>query len=174
MRTNLPVPRRTASASMSEFHGCPPTANVALAQAQRLKACAIAPVTPLLACAFAAIAGKANGGSPCITSWPSCHRALLHSLALRPFGAIPHSSSAAGQRPKRKMTRAASAVACVPTWAPVEAAVAALMAGTQRGLRAAASCVFWSIVKGSLEFTRSSGPNVSTRRTATSSATPPR
>ena len=118
MRTNFPVPRRTASASMSAVHGCPRTANVARAQSQRLKACAIAPVTPLRACAFAAIAGKDNGGSPCITSWPSCHRALLHSPALRLFGAMPHSSSAAGQRPKRKMTRAASAAACVPTWAP--------------------------------------------------------
>ena len=34
-----------------------------------------------------------------------------------------HSSSAAGHRPKRKMTRAASAAACVPTWAPIEALV---------------------------------------------------
>ena len=40
------------------------------------------------------------------------------------------------------MTRAASAAACVPTWAPVEAAVAELIVGTQRGSRAPASCVF--------------------------------
>ena len=46
-----------------------------------------------------------------------------------------HSSSAAGHRPKRKMTRAASAAAWVPTWAPIEALVAELIAGTQRGFR---------------------------------------
>ena len=57
-----------------------------------------------------------------------------------------HSSSAAGHSPKRKMTRAASAAACVPTCAPIEALVAELIAGTQRGFFAAASCVFWSIV----------------------------
>ena len=34
---------------------------------------------------------------------------------------MPHSSSAAGHSPNRKMTRAASAAACVPTWAPIEA-----------------------------------------------------
>ena len=45
-----------------------------------------------------------------------------------------HRSSAAGHNPKRKMTRAASAAACVPTCAPIEAVVAVLIAGTQRGL----------------------------------------
>ena len=76
-------------------------------------------------------------------------------LRLRPVaslrgsaGAMRHSSSAAGHRPKRKMTRAASADACVPTCAPIDALVAVLMAGTQRGLFSAASWVFWSIVVG--------------------------
>jgi hypothetical protein len=41
------------------------------------------------------------------------------------------------------MTRAASAAACVPAKAPVEAAVAELIDGTQRGSRAAASCASW-------------------------------
>ena len=59
---------------------------------------------------------------------------------------MPHSSSAAGHSPKRNMTRAASAAACVPTWAPIEALVAVLIAGTQRGLFAAASWVAWSMV----------------------------
>ena len=59
---------------------------------------------------------------------------------------MPHSSSAAGHRPKRKMTRAASAAACVPTCAPIEALVGELIAGTQRGFFSAASWVFWSIV----------------------------
>src|SRR5262249_3208241 len=142
MRTYLPAPRRTASASMSAVHACSPTRKVARDHAQRLKPCVIAPVTLLRACALAAIAGNRNGGSPSITSWPSFHRALSHGLALGSFGATPHSSSAAGHRPNRKMTRAASAAGCVPTCAPVEAAVAVLMAGTQRGLRAAASCAF--------------------------------
>ena len=44
------------------------------------------------------------------------------------------------------MTRAASAAACVPTWAPFEAKVAVLIAGTQRGFLAAASWVAWSMV----------------------------
>ena len=79
------------------------------------KACAIAPVTPLRACAFAATAGNASGASPGMTSCPSFQRAVFHSLALGSVGAMPHSSSAAGHRPKRKMTRAASAAACVPT-----------------------------------------------------------
>ena len=57
-----------------------------------------------------------------------------------------HSSSAAGHRPKRKITRAASAAEWVPTCAPIEALVAELIAGTQRGFFSAASCVFWSIV----------------------------
>ena len=52
-----------------------------------------------------------------------------------------HNSSAAGHNPKRNMTRAASAAACVPTWAPIEALVGELIAGTQRGLRCAASWV---------------------------------
>ena len=56
------------------------------------------------------------------------------------------SASAAGHRPKRKITRAASADAWVPTCAPIEAMVAELIAGTQRGFFAAASWVFWSIV----------------------------
>ena len=57
-----------------------------------------------------------------------------------------HSASAAGHRPKRKITCAASAAACVPTWAPIEADVAELIAGTQRGFFSAASWVFWSMV----------------------------
>ena len=74
-------------------------------------------------------------------SCPSFQRALAHSLARGSVGAMPHSSSAAGHSPKRKMTRAASAAACVPTWAPIEALVAELIAGTQRGFCAPASCV---------------------------------
>ena len=77
-------------------------------------------------------------------SCPSFQRAFSHSSAVGSVGAMPHNSSAAGHRPKRKMTRAASAAACVPTWAPIEALVAELIAGTQRGFFAAASCVAWS------------------------------
>ena len=56
-----------------------------------------------------------------MTSCPSFQRAASHCLALGSVGAMPHSSSAAGHRPKRNMTRAASAAACVPTCAPFEA-----------------------------------------------------
>ena len=112
-RANLPPPRRTARASMSAVHACPEIVKVACANAQRLKQCVIAPVTPLRACAFAATAGNASGANPGMTSCPSFHRAVFHSFALGSFGAMPHSSSAAGHRPKRKMTRAASAAACV-------------------------------------------------------------
>jgi hypothetical protein len=56
-----------------------------------------------------------------------------------------HNSSAAGHNPKRNTTRAASAAACVPTWAPIEALVGELISGTQRALRWAAFCVAWSI-----------------------------
>src|SRR5262249_916358 len=115
---------------------------VACDHAQRLKQCAIAPVTPLRACAFAATAGKASGASPGMTSCPPFHRAVFHSPAFGSFGAIPHNSSAAGHRPKRKVMGGASAAACVPTWAPIEAVLAVLIAGTQRGLRAASSCAF--------------------------------
>ena len=41
---------------------------------------------------------------------------------------------------------AASAAACVPQWAPVEAFVDELIAGTQRGFFAALSCSAWVIV----------------------------
>jgi hypothetical protein len=174
MRTYLPAPRRTASASMSAVHACPLTTNVACDHAHRLKPCAIAPVTPLRAYAFAAIAGKASGASPGMTSCSSFHRAVFHSLAFGSFGAIPHNSSAAGHRPKRKTTRAASAAACVPTWAPIEAVLAVLIAGTQLGLRAAASCVFCLMVWESPEVTSASGPNVSNCASAISSATRPR
>jgi hypothetical protein len=44
------------------------------------------------------------------------------------------------------MTRAATAAACVPTCAPVEALLAELIAGTQRGLRASTSWFSWLIV----------------------------
>src|SRR5258705_12693783 len=145
-RAYLPPPLRTASASISAVHVCPETGKVARDHPQREKACAMAPVTPLRACAFAATAGKGSGASPGMISCPSFHCAFAHSLAVGPVGAMPHSSSAAGHKPKRKMTRAASAAACVPTCAPFEANVALLIAGTQRGFFAAASWVAWFLV----------------------------
>ena len=57
------------------------------------------------------------------------------------LGAMPHNASAAGHSPKRKITFADSAAACVPTCAPIEAVVTELITGTQRGLRCAASWV---------------------------------
>ena len=56
-------------------------------------------------------------------SWLSFQRAFAQSLARGSFAPMRHSSSAAGHRPKRKITRAASAAACVPTCAPIEALV---------------------------------------------------
>src|SRR5271165_391211 len=126
---------------MSAVHGSPSMLKVALDQAQRLKPCAIAAVTPFCACALAATAAKVSGVSPGMMSRPSFQRAFSHSPALGSLEATPHNSSAAGHRPKRKITRAASAAACVPTCAPVEEAVAELIAGVQRGLLAAASCI---------------------------------
>jgi hypothetical protein len=66
------------------------------------------------------------------------------AIALPPTASHPGRSLDAPQIERRhnpsRTIRAASAAACVPTCAPVEAAVAELIAGTQRGLRAAASC----------------------------------
>src|SRR5258707_14973959 len=70
---------------MSAIHACPATTKVACDHAQRLKPCAIAPVTPLRACAFAATAGRESGTSPGMTSCPSFHRAVFHALA---FGIV--------------------------------------------------------------------------------------
>ena len=68
---------------MSAVHGCPPIAKVACDQAQREKPCAIAPVTKLRACALAAIAGNASGGSPGMMSCPSFQRRRLPLLGPR-------------------------------------------------------------------------------------------
>src|SRR5262249_13654132 len=48
------------------------------------------------------------------------------------------------RRPQTEAEDNARSLGCrvVPTWAPIEAVLAVLIAGTQRGLRAAASCVF--------------------------------
>src|SRR6266853_6511950 len=145
-RAYLPPPLRTANASISAVHVRPATGKVARDHPQREKACAIAPVTKLRAWAFAASAGNASGVSPGMISCPSFQRAASHCLAVGWVGAIAHSSSAAGHKTKRNMTRAASAAACVPTCAPFEANVALLIAGTQRAFFAAASWVAWFIV----------------------------
>src|SRR6202011_5121203 len=63
-RLKVPTPRFTASASMSAVHVCPSIAKLACDQAQREKACAIAPVTKLRACALCAIAGSGSGAEP--------------------------------------------------------------------------------------------------------------
>ena len=96
---------------MSAVHGSPSMLKLACDQAQRLKPCAIAATTPWRACAFAATAAKGSGASPDTMSCPSFQRALSQSLAFASIGATPHNSSAAGHKPKRKMTRAASAAA---------------------------------------------------------------
>src|SRR5882724_2167409 len=145
-RAYLPPPLRTASASISAVHVCPETGKVARDHPQREKACAMAPVTSLRACALAAIMGNDSGAKPGIGRCPSFQHAASHCLALGSVGAMPHRSSAAGHNPKRKITRAASAAACVPTCAPFEAKVALLIAGTQRGFFPAASWVAWLMV----------------------------
>jgi hypothetical protein len=127
---------------MSAVHGCPPIENVARDQAQRLKAWVIAPVTPLRACAFAAMAASASGARPGTINCRSFQRAVSHCLARGSLGPMPHNSRAAGHNPWRKTMRAASAGACVLTWAPIEALDGEPISGTQRGLRAPASCVF--------------------------------
>src|SRR6202140_958370 len=141
----LPPPLRTASASISALHICPAMGKVARVHPQREKAWAMAPVTSLRAWALAAIEGNDSGAKPGISRFPSFQRAAFQCLAVGLVGAIPHRCSAAGTKPKRNMTRAASAAACVPTCAPFEAAVGTLIAGTQRGFLAAASWVAWSI-----------------------------
>src|SRR5712672_1240281 len=157
-RAYLPPPLRTASASISAVHVCPATGKVALDHPPRENACAVAPVTKLRACDLAAIMGNDSGAKPGISRCPSFQRAASHCLAVGLVGAIPQRSSAAGHKPKRNMTRAASAAACVPTCAPFEAKVALLIAGTQRGFFAAASWVAWLIACGSPEVTSASGP----------------
>ncbi len=105
--SKLPPPRRTrqridvGGPVLARRRG-----KVACDQAQREKACAIAPVTPLRACAFAAIAGSDSGGRPGQDQLAVLPERLL-PIAWRAdrFGAMPQSSSAAGHRPKRKMTR---------------------------------------------------------------------
>src|ERR1700681_4070613 len=145
-RWNFPLPLRTASASISARYCSPPNRKRARDQAQREKLWVTAPVTKLRACAVAASAGNPSGIKPGTTSHPSFQRAFVHSLARGSVDEIRQSASAAGHRPKRKTTLAASAAEWVPTWAPIEALVAELIAGTQRGFFSAASCVFWSIV----------------------------
>src|SRR3984893_3802476 len=145
-RAYSPLPLRTASASISALHVCPPMGKGARDHPQREKACAMAPVTKLRACALAAIMGNDSGAKPGICRCPSFQRAASHCLAVGLVGAIPHRSSAAGHKPKRNMTRAASAAACVPICAPFEANVALLIAGTQRGFFPAASCVAWFLL----------------------------
>ena len=146
MRWNLLPPLRTASASISARYCSPAIRKRARDQAQREKECATAPVTRLRACAVAASAGNPSGVRPGKTSCPSFHCAFAQSFARGSFGEMCQSSSAAGHNPKRKMRRAASADECVPTCAPIDALVAELIAGTQRGFFSARSCVFWSIV----------------------------
>src|ERR1700730_13480199 len=157
-RAYLPPPLRTASASISAVHVCPATGKVARDHPQREKACAMAPVTKLRACALAAIMGNDSGAKPGICRCPSFQRAASHCLAVGLVGAIPHRSSAAGHKPKRNITRAASAAACVPTCAQFEAKVAVLIAGTQCGFFATASWVAWFMVRELPEVTRASAP----------------
>src|SRR6266699_1010721 len=157
-RAYLPPPLRTASASISALHVCPAMGKVARDHPQREKACAMAPVTSLRAWALAAIEGNDSGVKPGISRYPSFQRAASHCLAVGLVGAIRHRSSAAGHKPKRNMTRAASAAACVPTCAPFEAKVAVLIAGTQRGFFATASWVAWFMVRELPEVTSASGP----------------
>ena len=84
----------------------------------------MAPVTRFSAWARAAIAGRGSGGRPdCRRCW-SCQKASCHCWARGSLGGMPHRPSAAGHRPKRNTTRAASFTAWVPTWAPLDAAVA--------------------------------------------------
>src|ERR1700733_8282402 len=142
----LPPPLRTASASISALHVCPAMGKVARDHPQREKACAMAPVTSRRAWALAAIEGNESGAKPGIRGFPSFQRGASHCWAIESVGAIPHRSSAAGHKPKRNITRAASAAACVPTCAPFEAKVAVLIAGTQRGFFATASWVAWFMV----------------------------
>src|ERR1700686_1793262 len=143
----VPPPLRTASASISALHVCPAIGKLARDHPQREKACAMAPVTSLRAWALAAIEGNDSGAKPGISRLPSFQRAASHCPAVGLLGAMPHRSSAAGHRPKRNMTRAASAAACVPTRAPFEAKVGVLIAGTQRGFFATASWVAWFMVR---------------------------
>src|SRR6516225_11917817 len=126
---------------MSAVHFSPAIENVALDHAQREKPCAIAPVTKLRKCARAAIAESAKGARPGIRRCPSCQRADHHCFALGSVAVMPHSSSAAGHKPKRNTMRAASAAAWVPTCAPIELLVGELIAGTQRESHPSASCV---------------------------------
>ena len=97
----------------------------------------MAPVTRLRVWARAARCASGSGGRFSNTRAPSIHRASSERRARASSASMPQSSRAAGHRPKRKTTRAASAAALVPTWAPIEALVAELIAGTQRGSRAA-------------------------------------
>src|ERR1700730_5482479 len=109
-RAYLPPPLRTASASISAVHVCPATGKVARDHPQREKACAMAPVTKLRACALAAIMGNDSGAKPGICRCPSFQRAASHCLAVGLVGAIPHRSSAAGHVPT--WARAFSAARC--------------------------------------------------------------
>ena len=123
MRSNLPLPLRTASASISARYCSPDNGKRARDHAQREKLCATAPVTKLRACARRGERRQrqrreaGHDELPVLPAAPS----PIPWRADR-FGAMRHSSSAAGHRPKRKMTRAASAAEWVPTCAPIEAA----------------------------------------------------
>ena len=91
---------------------------------------------------LAATAPKVSGISPGMMSCPSFQRAFSHCPALGSLGATPHNSSAAGHRPNGNVFRGLGR-RVRPGKAPVEAAVAELIDGTERGSRAAASCASW-------------------------------
>jgi len=130
----LAPPRRMARLSISAVHCSPATGKRARDQAQREKPCAIAPVTKLRAMRRRAQRRQGERhqpvddelSRPSSAPWPNPWRAD-HSPR------CATARSAAGHRPKRKITRAASAAACVATCAPIDALVAELIAATQRG-----------------------------------------
>src|SRR5712692_7272252 len=80
---------------------------------------------------------------------------------------------AAGQRPKRRMTFAASAATSVWTWAEIDAVVSCATSGTQRGFFAAASCCSRVMVNGSSGVTSPSTSQPSSMPSFTASAATP-
>jgi hypothetical protein len=137
-RTYLSAPERTASASIFAVHSWPETVDVACDQAKREKACGIAPVARLLACARTARAGSANEANPGITSCPLCQCPACHCCVL---------GSAKGDALQldRRTTRNAKHHVCrlgrcvrADMGADQGTLVTELIAGTNRGSRCAA------------------------------------
>ena len=109
--TKSPAPRRIARASISAVQLWSAILNSATTPSAKRRA----PWLQSDRCAHTLGLHEeaVSGGDPGTINCPSLQRAVSHCAARGSAGAIRHKSSAAGHKPKRNITRAASAAVCV-------------------------------------------------------------